>query len=87
MLEFQVVLEKQLDINVFYIKASKMKKRHQQKLILLSITLVVLLNLPLLFIYNKAVIIFGIPLFYISIFFIWLVSSCISYIILRRFHG
>lgn len=62
-----------------------MKKRHQQKLILLSISLVLFFNIPLVFIVNKWETIGGIPLFYFGIFSIWLMSVVISFIVLKRF--
>tara|TARA_R110000868_G_scaffold153624_2_gene379089 strand:+ start:1058 stop:1252 length:195 start_codon:yes stop_codon:yes gene_type:complete len=61
-----------------------MKKRHEQKLIVLSIALFLIFNIPFLLIFNLEGAIFGIPIFHFSIFSIWLLSIVISYIILKR---
>ena len=63
-----------------------MKKRHQQKLILISVSLLMLFNLPLIFTYNDDKLIFGFPLFYFVIFTIWLVSIILSWVILKKYH-
>ncbi|NRB58964.1 MAG: hypothetical protein HRU50_03365 [Winogradskyella sp.] len=61
-----------------------MKKRHEQKLIILSIATFVLLSVPVVFIFNGDSQLFGIPSFYISIFSIWLAVIVVSYIVLKR---
>ncbi|WP_426430509.1 hypothetical protein ACPX19_13235 [Winogradskyella sp. HB-48] len=61
-----------------------MKKRHEQKLIILSITALVVLNVPFLLIFNSDGNVFGIPTFYFSIFSIWLVVILVSYFVLKR---
>ena len=61
-----------------------MKKRHEQKLIVLSIALFIAFNIPLVLIFNFEGALFGIPIFYLSIFSIWLVSIVISAIVLKR---
>ncbi|TVZ28301.1 hypothetical protein JM83_3419 [Gillisia sp. Hel_I_86] len=61
-----------------------MKKRHEQKLIVLSIALFLLFNVPFVLIFNFEGAVFGIPVFYFSIFSIWLLSIIISGIVLKR---
>lgn len=61
-----------------------MKKRHEQKLIVLSFALLLLFNVPFVLIFNTNGNVFGVPTFYLSIFSIWLLSIIISYIILKR---
>ncbi|WP_040249447.1 hypothetical protein [Psychroserpens mesophilus] len=61
-----------------------MKKRHEQKLVVLAIALLILFNIPIVLIYNHEGVIFGIPTFYFSVFSIWLCSIIISYIVLKR---
>jgi hypothetical protein len=61
-----------------------MKKRHEQKLIVLSFALILIFNIPLILIFNVEGAVFGFPIFYFSIFSIWLVSIVISYIVLKR---
>ena len=61
-----------------------MKKRHEQKLIVLSIALFLLFNIPFVLIFNFEGALFGIPIFYFSIFSIWLFSIIISGVVLKR---
>lgn len=61
-----------------------MKKRHEQKLIVLSISLFLALNIPFVLIFNFEGAILGIPTFYFSIFTIWLLAIIISAIVLHK---
>jgi hypothetical protein len=61
-----------------------MKKRHEQKLVVISIALLLVFNMPFILIFNLEGAIFGVPIFYFSVFSIWLVSIIISYIVLNR---
>ncbi len=61
-----------------------MKKRHEQKLIVLSLALFFLFNIPFVLIFNFEGAVFGFPTFYFSIFSIWLLSVIISGIVLKR---
>ncbi|SFS69292.1 hypothetical protein SAMN04488006_2621 [Lutibacter maritimus] len=63
-----------------------MKKRHQQKLIVLAIVLLCLLNIPIILIFNSNTSVIGLPLIYLYIFFVWIVSIIISYIILNKYY-
>lgn len=61
-----------------------MKKRHEQKLIILSIVAFIVMNIPFLLVFNIEGAVFGIPILYFSIFGIWLVVIIISYVVLKR---
>jgi hypothetical protein len=61
-----------------------MKKRHEQKLVVLSISLFLLFNVPFLLVFNLDGEVFGFPSFYFSLFSIWFLSIIISYIILNK---
>lgn len=63
-----------------------MKKRHEQKLIVLSIALFLLFNVPFILVFNFEGAVLGIPTFYFSIFSIWLLSIVISGIVLNRYY-
>lgn len=63
-----------------------MKKRHQQKLIVLSFALLLIFNIPFILIFNISGSVFGVPTLYFSVFSIWLLSIIISYIILKRYY-
>ena len=61
-----------------------MKKRHQQKLVILALGVAMAVNLPLVWIFNHLTVIAGIPLLYFYLFAVWLGSVCISYYVIRR---
>lgn len=63
-----------------------MKKRHEQKLIILSLVTFVILNFPFVFIFNNEGHLFGFPIFYLSVFCIWLAVVIVSYVVLKRFY-
>jgi hypothetical protein len=63
-----------------------MKKRHQQKLILISIVLFFLWNVPFVGIFDMEGQILGFPILYVAIFSSWLLSIIFAYIILKKFH-
>lgn len=62
-----------------------MKKKHQQKLIILGIGLLLIFNFPFLQSYNNHESILGFPVFYFFIFLFWTLSVVISYIILKKY--
>ncbi len=62
-----------------------MKKRHKQKLAVLSIALLVMFNTPVLLLFSKSQESFGFPVFYIYVFTVWLISSVFSFLIFRKF--
>ncbi len=51
-----------------------MKKRHQQKLIVLTFVLLLTLNLPILLLFDSIQEVFGLPAIYIYIFSVWSIS-------------
>ena len=63
-----------------------MKKRHQQKLIVLTILLLSLFNIPIILLFDTEISVFGFPLIYFYIFVVWIFAIIISHIILRRFY-
>ena len=63
-----------------------MKKRHQQKLVVLSLLLLLVLNLPILLLFDSADNILGMPVIYIYIFSVWLFSVLMSWIVVQRYY-
>ncbi|MGY0392231.1 hypothetical protein ACW5R3_06735 [Bizionia sp. KMM 8389] len=61
-----------------------MKKRHEQKLVVLAIALFLIFNVPLILIFNFEGAVLGIPILYFTIFSVWLLSIIVSYIVLKR---
>lgn len=62
-----------------------MKKRHQQKLVILSIGLVIFLNVPIIFIFNSEFSILGVPVLYAYIFLVWLLSVIITFTVIKKY--
>ena len=62
-----------------------MKKKHQQKLLVVSGALFLLLNAPFLLLYNRPELNLGIPIIYIYIFMIWMISIFVTYFIFKLF--
>jgi len=65
-------------------KKHRMKKRHEQELIILSIGLFLILNIPFVLIFNSSGTVFGFPMLYFSVFTIWALAIVISYIVLKK---
>ncbi|MFV8360494.1 hypothetical protein [Flavobacterium sp. LS1P3] len=63
-----------------------MKKRHEQKLVILSMLMLLALNVPLLVLFDSSQPLFGFPIIYIYIFSAWLFSIAISYLIIKRYY-
>jgi len=63
-----------------------MKKRHQQKLVILSFALLMAFNLPLLLVFDSATLLLGIPVIYIYIFSIILISIFLTWITIKRYY-
>lgn len=62
-----------------------MKKRHEQKLIILSLGLLILFSAPIILLFNSEKEVLGFPLIYVYIFAVWLFSSVTSLIILKKY--
>ena len=63
-----------------------MKKRHQQKLVIIALGLLVLFNIPFILIFDGSSSVFGFPSFYAFVFITWLLAVLFSYIIIKRFY-
>lgn len=66
--------------------ARNMKKRHQQKFIIVSIILLIGLNLPIALLFDSAQNLLGFPVIYIYIFSLWLFSILTSFLIVKRYN-
>ncbi|WP_369753026.1 hypothetical protein [Flavobacterium sp. WC2409] len=63
-----------------------MKKRHEQKLVILSILMLLVLNIPLLLLFDSSKPLFGFPIVYIYIFSAWLFSIAITFLIIKKYY-
>ena len=63
-----------------------MKKRHQQKLVVISVLLLLVLNLPIVLLFDSADSVLGFPVIYIYIFSVWLFSVLMSFIVVQRYY-
>lgn len=62
-----------------------MKRRHQQKIILISIFLILLWNIPAIMLFNADSMIFGFPILYFFIFITWLVAIVSAFFIIKKY--
>lgn len=62
-----------------------MKKRHEQKLIILSIGLLIAFSIPISLLFNSEQEVFGYPMILIYIFAVWMVSIIISFVIVKKY--
>lgn len=62
-----------------------MKERHKQKLVILSIVLLLVLNIPILLLFNSADQLFGFPVIYVFFFSVWLFSVVASFLVFKKF--
>lgn len=63
-----------------------MKKRHQQKLVILSIVLLIGLNIPIVLLFDSEKNFLGFPIIYIYFFSIWIFSILLSLLIVKRYN-
>jgi hypothetical protein len=63
-----------------------MKKRHQQKLLILSLVLLLSFNMPLLLIFDSAASVGGIPVLYVYFFSLWIFSIVVSMVVIKRYY-
>ena len=62
-----------------------MKKRHEQKLVILSIGLMIAFSIPISLLFNSEKEVFGYPMIRIYLFAVWMVSIVISLVIVKRY--
>ncbi|WP_027378496.1 hypothetical protein [Chryseobacterium daeguense] len=62
-----------------------MKKRHEQKLIILSIGLMTAFSIPISLLFNSEQEVFGYPMILIYIFAVWMISIIISFVIVKKY--
>lgn len=63
-----------------------MKKRHQQKLIVLTAGLLTAFNLPILLLFDSSEALLGFPVIYIYIFSVWIFSILVSMLVVNRYY-
>lgn len=63
-----------------------MKKRHEQKLVILAVMLLLAFNMPLLLLFDSADPLLGIPVIYIYIFSVWLLSIIVSLFVVKKYY-
>ncbi|MCP1300203.1 MULTISPECIES: hypothetical protein [Chryseobacterium] len=61
-----------------------MKKRHEQKLIILSVGLMIAFSIPISLLFNSEREVLGYPMILIYLFVIWMISIVISFVIVKR---
>lgn len=63
-----------------------MKRRHEQKLIILALLLLICFNLPIVLLFDSAQSFAGIPVIYFYLFSVCVFSILISLYIVNRYH-
>lgn len=63
-----------------------MKKRHEQKLILVSIIVFILLNVPIILLFDQSDKVMGIPMIYTYIFMVWIASIITTFFVVKRYN-
>ncbi|WP_294207129.1 hypothetical protein [uncultured Chryseobacterium sp.] len=62
-----------------------MKKRHEQKLILLSIGLMVAFSIPVSLLFNSEQEVLGYPMLLVYFFALWMASIITAFIIVKKY--
>ncbi|MGE4513117.1 hypothetical protein SAMN05421846_11483 [Chryseobacterium taeanense] len=62
-----------------------MKKRHEQKLILLSIGLMIAFSIPVSLLFNSEHEVLGYPMLLVYLFAVWMLSIIIALIIVKKY--
>lgn len=62
-----------------------MKKRHEQKLVILSIGLMIAFSIPFSLLFNSDREVFGYPMILVYLFVVWMISIIISFVIVKRY--
>ncbi|WP_374459529.1 hypothetical protein [Chryseobacterium taeanense] len=62
-----------------------MKKRHEQKLILLSIGLMIAFSIPVSLLFNSEREVLGYPMLLVYLFAVWMLSIIIALIIVKKY--
>lgn len=62
-----------------------MKKRHEQKLILLSIGLMVTFSIPVSLLFNSEQEVLGYPMLLVYFFALWMASIITAFIIVKKY--
>ncbi|HCM33286.1 MULTISPECIES: hypothetical protein [Chryseobacterium] len=62
-----------------------MKKRHEQKLVILSIGLMIAFSIPISLLFNSDREVLGYPMILIYLFAVWMISIIISFVIVKKY--
>ncbi|WP_042721707.1 MULTISPECIES: hypothetical protein [Flavobacteriales] len=62
-----------------------MKKRHEQKLILLSIGMMVAFSIPVSLLFNSEQEVLGYPMLLVYLFAVWMISIIIALVIVKKY--
>lgn len=71
--------------SIIFYQSLFMKKRHEQKLIILSIGLMMAFSIPISLLFNSEKDVFGYPMILIYLFAVWMISIIISFVIVKKY--
>lgn len=80
-----IIDEWQIYSSIIFYHSSFMKKRHEQKLIILSIGLMMAFSIPISLLFNSEKDVFGYPMILIYMFAVWMISIIISFVIVKKY--
>lgn len=63
-----------------------MKKRHEQKLVILSIGLMIAFSIPISLLFNSEKEVLGYPMILVYLFAVWMISIVISLVIVKKYN-
>lgn len=70
--------------SIIFYESSFMKKRHEQKLVILSIGLMIAFSIPISLLFNSDREVLGYPMILIYLFAVWMISIVISFVIVKK---
>lgn len=62
-----------------------MKKRHEQKLIILTIAMLIAFSIPISLLFNSEREVLGYPMILVYLFAVWMISIIISFVIIKKY--
>jgi len=62
-----------------------MKKRHEQKLIIISFALLIAFSIPISLLFNSERKVLGYPMILVYLFAMWSISIIISFVIIKKY--
>lgn len=79
------MINKTVKLSIIIHQSTIMKKRHEQKLILLSIGMMVAFSIPVSLLFNSEQEVLGYPMLLVYLFAVWMISIIIALVIVKKY--